>query len=135
MNQKIYDLYFKFRKYQKPNFEDAFLFFITEVAEMAKATRATIGGELSEEASNILADIEAVGADAEYIVSGRNQWVRNGDRNKEENVRDEIADCLMMLNRLSVAGGYGTPDKLLLQKMAKKGFVPDKKLFCESCEA
>lgn len=124
MNQKTLDNYFKFRGYQTPDLEDSLLFFLTEVAELSRAIRATIGDALSDNTLNILADMEEVGLEAENVVSGRDNWVRNGDRHKEENVGDEIADCLMMLSRVASSGGFRSPDELLLEKMAKKGFYP-----------
>ena len=65
-----------------PNFDDSFLFLVSEVGELADA-----------------------------VVANREQWARN-DLRKIRSIRKEIADVFMMLLLTADAGGINLQDEL-----------------------
>ncbi len=86
------DRYFGFRKYVQPNLLEAFLFFVSEVGELAGA---------------LVQQIKA-------------NWVRNNDHSQDK-VEDEIGDALMMLVKTAQRQGVD-PVAAMLKKWRVKGW-------------
>lgn len=124
MDRRTLVEYYKFRKYKTPNEEQALLFFLSEVGELCDAARADHGNKFSRDTLDLLADFSSLGLLADNLVSSGNAWVRNGDRHKKADIKDEVADCNMMLDRYAFSAGIPTPDECLAKKMQKKGFFP-----------
>lgn len=122
MDKRTLAEYYKFRKYKTPNEEEALLFLLSEVGELCDAARADHGNKFSKETLDILADFSNLGLMADTLVSGNDAWVRNGDRHKKSDIKDEVADINMMLHRFCFSAGIPSPDDCLTKKMQKKGF-------------
>ena len=125
MLRLLIDAYYQFRGYVNPSLIQAMLFLISEVGELAQAILDSKkrGGEVLAPADErVLLEMVAVGDQADRIVGKQSSWIRNNDRSKQSSVPDEIADVLMMLDRVAKGGGYD--ETVCLQvKMGKKGFT------------
>jgi hypothetical protein len=91
---------------------------------MAKAWLTLSDPRLTPQERALFRDIVRVGGMAESFVASEKEWVRNGDRVKEENLGYEIGDVLMMLTVFSALTGYVSPEECMLEKMKAKGFQP-----------
>jgi NTP pyrophosphatase (non-canonical NTP hydrolase) len=88
----LVDAYSAFRTYKEPNAQEAFLFLVSEI------------GELADE-----------------LAHGVGSWVRNNHQDKGKGVEGEIGDVLMMLTTLATAL-HLDPLRCMENKMRSKGF-------------
>jgi NTP pyrophosphatase (non-canonical NTP hydrolase) len=118
---QVIEQYARFRKYETPDGNEALIFLVSEIGELARAHLAR-DPQIDQEARSLLMTVGDLGERADALVSGRKAWVRNGDRNKPHDARAEVGDVLMMLGRYCAAEGLGEPGSLMLEKMRAKGF-------------
>ena len=86
--------YYKFRTYKFPDVNNAMLFLVSEVGELADA-----------------------------LVSNQEAWVRNNPKEKEAlEVQQEIGDIMMMLTVLTDRLNCPDPLNCMLENFARKGF-------------
>jgi NTP pyrophosphatase (non-canonical NTP hydrolase) len=90
----IVQKYYEFRKYVAPTPDQALLFLMSEV------------GELADEQVHTQAD-----------------WVRNHPEEKGKGRAGEVADVLMMLTAYCIAADLPTPEACLEEKFKSKGFL------------
>lgn len=89
--------YFVLRKYVMPNPDEALMFLVSEIGELADA-----------------------------MVHARKNWVRNNPGEKDgskEAIANEIGDVLMMLTALGITFGLD-PLECMLDKFESKGWKP-----------
>lgn len=124
MEQRLTDIvnrYFLHRKYIEPTAEQALLFFLSEVGELALAYRLTT--ECADpRLQHLLVQFECLGLEADDLVSAQAEWVRNHDRVKQPDLEDEIGDVLSMLTKFSGQAVGTGPDDCMLAKFRKKGW-------------
>lgn len=123
---RLVEKYYQFRGYKRPDALQALLFLVSEVGELAEAYlyQQHVADVATED---FLREVAEDGRVADALVSGQQQWVRNGDRRKAPVLADEVADVLMMLVVFAGCMGIDTAHALLA-KMRKKGFTPDAEL-------
>jgi hypothetical protein len=112
--------YYQARGLQWPAAKDALWFFLSEVGELAEAYLVHHEQDLTAEEMQMLKTFADEGFHADEIVSRVEGWVRNNDRVKKEDIRNEVADCEMMLAVFMYSLTQTSPDDALLMKMKDK---------------
>lgn len=122
--QPMVSRYFEERHLVEPDAEQAFLFLISEMGELAEAYLANAPQNKILESLYIFLQMSGLGKSADLAVSrSKAEWVRNHDRHKVskpgEALQDELADVLMMIDRLAFAVGEDAT-LCLINKMIRK---------------
>ena len=112
--------YYQARGLQWPEAKEAFLFFLSEVGELAEAYLAGHEKELTGEEVAMLQRFTEEGLHADEVVSRVEGWVRNNDRTQKVDIHKEVADCEMMLAVFMHSLTGASPDDALLAKMKEK---------------
>ena len=112
--------YYQARGLQWPSAKNALWFFLSEVGELAEAYLTINQDKLTDEETQVLRTFAEEGFSADEIVSRVEGWVRNNDRIRKEDIRNEVADCEMMLGVFMYSLTGQTPDDALLEKMKEK---------------
>jgi len=120
MDTKWIKAYYNARGLQWADQKSAFLFFLSEVGELAEAYAEVEGAGLSGEETDLLARFADLGLEADEIVSRKPGWIRNNDRLHKQNIAHEAADCNMMLSVFLESYANISPDDALREKMALK---------------
>ena len=120
MDIELIKKYYKARGLAWPGQKDALLFYLSEVGELAEAYLAISPVALDDEERQLLSDFAKLGMHADEIVSRVDGWVRNFDRQRQENIAHEVADCNMMLSVFMESFAGRTPDDALREKMTRK---------------
>lgn len=120
----LVDQYFIEHKLVEPNAEQAFLFLVSEMGELAEAFIDTLDNPQIIETLYIALQLSGLGKSADHAVShSGKEWHRNHDRYKVskpgQSLRDEIADVLMMTDRLAATIGADAT-LCLIEKMVRK---------------
>ncbi len=125
-SRKVIDAYFEQRELKHPEALEALLFLLSEVGELTEAYLRSVYDPDLVKGSAILELLEEVirnGNEADALVSGRKDWVRNNGRAASKADLDgEIADVFMMLDRLACSLNKRSPAYLLTEKMRTHGF-------------
>ncbi len=120
MDTKWIKAYYNARGLQWADQKSAFLFFLSEVGELAEAYAEVEGPGLTNEERELLAGFASLGLEADEIVSRKPGWIRNNDRLRKQNIAHEAADCNMMLSVFMESYAHISPDDALREKMALK---------------
>jgi len=120
MDTKWIKAYYEARGLQWADQKSAFLFFLSEVGELAEAYSEVEGAGLSGEERDLMDRFAALGLEADEIVSRKPGWIRNNDRLRKQNIAHEAADCNMMLSVFMESYANISPDDVLREKMALK---------------
>jgi len=118
----VVDEYFKFRKYKEPTAQEAFLFLVSEVGELAEAIKENSSFDHSTRfMRQVIDDQISLGKWADGILAEQGGWVRNNDRIKTPDLSAEFGDVLMMLVKTAAKLNID-PVEAMFDKMEKKGW-------------